>query len=119
MCIKLSNDRGTAATGQVGSKPVLFTWDACSGEKKGRAKLDKGSRGVNAVSFNHDGSKVACVDLSNDHNVYVYNTSDMSLVSKEKGDQSKIHDIAFSQKGGSNLFATAGSKHMYFWDADG
>ena len=117
MCISLSDDRTTAATGQVGSTPVLFTWDACSGEKKGRAKLPKGSRGVNAVAFSSDCSKVACVDLANDHNVYVYNTSDMSLVSKQKGDQNKIHDIAFSKKDGCTKFATAGSKHFYFWDA--
>ena len=74
MCISLTNDRTTAATGQVGSTPVLFIWDARSGEKKGRAKLPKGSRGINAVAFSSDGSKVACVDLHNDHNVYVYNT---------------------------------------------
>lgn len=35
----------------------------------------------------------------------------------EKGDQNKIHDLAFSQKAGDPRFATAGQKHIYFWDA--
>lgn len=83
MCIKLCNHRKNAATGQVGSKPVVFTWDAATGEKKGRAKLDKGARGVNAIAWNHDASLVACVDLHNDHNVYVFkSTGDMALVGK-------------------------------------
>ena len=62
---------------------------------------------------------IACVDLHNDHNVYVYKTgsAELQLVGKQKGDQNKIHDIAFSQKDGCTRFATAGSKHMYFWDA--
>jgi WD40 repeat protein len=62
---------------------------------------------------------IACVDLHNDHNVYVYKTggSELQLVGKQKGDQNKIHDVAFSQKEGCTRFATAGSKHMYFWNA--
>ena len=31
MCLKVDPSRGTAASGQVGSKPTIFTWDACSG----------------------------------------------------------------------------------------
>ena len=40
----------------------------------------------------------------------------MALKGKDKGDQNKIHDIGFCTK--SNRFATAGTKHIYFWDAD-
>ena len=32
MCIKLTRDRTTAATGQVGSAPVIHKWDAVTGE---------------------------------------------------------------------------------------
>ena len=61
-----------AVTGQIGTSPTLFCWDACTGEKKGRAKLPKGSKGINAVAFNMDGDMIGCVDLHDDHNVYVY-----------------------------------------------
>ena len=118
MCIKVCNERKMAATGQVGSSPVIFTWDACTGEKKARAKLPKGSRGVNAIAFSKDGDLVGCVDLHNDHNVYVYNFSGGSLDLKKsmKGGQNKIHDIAFDKT--SNRFVTVGSKHIEFYDAD-
>lgn len=116
LCIKLNRDRTTAATGQNGSRPVLFTWDACSGEMKGRFKLDKGARGVNAIAWSKDGDYIACVDNSNDHNVYVIKTSDMSLVFKEKGGPDKVHDIEFSND--SNRFVTVGTKHCYFWNAE-
>lgn len=119
LCCKVSNDKSTAATGQNGSTPVLFTWCAESGQKKGRAKLPKGSRGIKAIGFNHDGSKLACVDEHNDHNVYVFNCgSDLEMVGgRQKGDGNKIHDLAWDQ-GASNRFCTAGTKHFYFWNAD-
>ena len=118
MCSKICNHRKFAATGQVGSQPTLFTWNAETGEKAGRAKLDKGSRGINAVAWSKDNDMVACVDLHNDHHVYVFTnaTSSLDLKCKQKGSQNKIHDIAFDKT--SNRFCTAGSKHIEFWDAD-
>ena len=61
---------------------------------------------------------VACVDLHNDHNVYVYNFngSSLDLKANMKGSQNKIHDIAFDKT--TNRFCTAGSKHIEFYDAD-
>ena len=35
-------------------------------------KLPKGSRGVAAVAFSEDNHHIACVDLHNEHHVYVY-----------------------------------------------
>ena len=34
LCLTISEDRLSAATGQVGSAPVAFLWDAGSGRKK-------------------------------------------------------------------------------------
>ncbi len=115
--ISISADRSFAASGQVGSSPVAFTWDACSGDKKSRYKLPKGSRGVNAISISQDGQHCALVDLNNDHYVHVFNVSDGGLVMKEKGDTAKIMDVCYSAKPGSKRFATAGSKHIKFWDS--
>ena len=118
MCIKVCNKRHVAATGQVGSRPTVFVWDASSGEKKARAKLDKGSRGVNAIAFSKDNNMVGLVDLHNDHHVYVYDFdgSSLNLKGKMKGSQNKIHDISFDKT--TNRFCTAGSKHIEFYDAD-
>ena len=35
---------------------------------------------------------------------------------KIKGDQNKIHDIAWDLKPGSTRLMTGGVKHVYFWD---
>jgi len=80
LCCKVNNARDCAVTGQNGSTPTLFTWDAKSGERKGRAVLPKGSRGITACAFNADGSRIACVDAHNDHRVYVFKTGDGELV---------------------------------------
>jgi len=114
MCLAMSFDRTKVITGQVGKKPVAFVWDAKTGEKIARFALPSGSRGVNACAFNKDASKVACVDLHNDHNVFVYDAKNGSLLHKEKGDGNKIFDCCFS--GNSDDFATAGVKHLKFWN---
>jgi len=67
------------------------------------------------VDFSYDRSYIAAVDLHNEHNVHVYNNG--NCVFKQKGDTNKIHDVCFSKKPGSTRFATAGVKHIYFWDA--
>jgi WD40 repeat protein len=116
--ITISSDRNVAASGQVGSAPAAFVWDAKTGQKIQRFKLAKGARGVNAIAISNDGSLVALVDDSDDHNVYVYEISSGALKYKEKGDAGKIFDVAFSTKPGENTFGTAGSKHIKFWYPD-
>ena len=115
MCVSISPDRKTAVSGQVGSKPTIFTWDACTGEKKDRMKIAKGARGIAAVAINGEGW-ICAVDLHNEHQVYVFDNTG-NLCWKQKGDTNKIHDIAWDGKPGSKRFSTAGVKHCYFWDA--
>ena len=120
MCVRLNPARDTAASGQVGSKPTIFTWDACTGEKKQRIKIAKGARGITAVAINEEGW-IAAVDLHNEHQVYVYDASG-NCCFKAKGDTNKIHDVCWDSKPGSKRISTAGVKHIYFWDgasADG
>jgi len=112
MAISVSPDRATAVSGQVGSSPTIFCWDACTGEKKQRIKVGKGARGIAAVAINAEGW-VAAVDLHNEHQVYVFDNNG-SMVYKEKGDTNKIHDVAWCEQG--QRIATAGVKHIYFWN---
>lgn len=117
MCLAINNSRDTCATGQVGSAPVVFTWDACSGEMKQRFKLNKGARGVNCIAFSECGQYIAVADLSNEHCVYVFDCNSGSVCWRANGDTNKIFDVAFSNKPGDKSFATAGVKHFYQWDA--
>ena len=113
MCVRVCPARQTAVSGQVGSKPTVFTWDAVTGEKKQRTKIAKGARGIVACDINAAG-QIACVDLHNEHQVYLIDQSGQ-LVFKQKGDTNKIHDVCWNHDG--TRFATAGVKHIYFWDA--
>jgi len=51
MAIDICPNRHLAVTGQVGSRPTLFVWDATTGEKKQKFELKKGARGISAVAF--------------------------------------------------------------------
>ena len=115
MSIALCPQRKWAVSGQVGSKPTIFRWDACTGEKSLRIKIAKGARGINAVAVNGEGF-IAAADLHNEHQVYCYDSTG-NCVFKEKGDTNKIHDVAWDAQPGSTRFATAGVKHIYFWDS--
>lgn len=115
MCVRVNNDRTCAVSGQVGSKPTIFKWDACTGDMQQRIKIAKGARGIQAVSINAEGS-ICAVDLHNEHQVYCYDASG-NMVFKQAGSQSKILDICWDEKPGSTRFATAGKDHVYFWDS--
>lgn len=114
----VSCDRTLAATGQNGSKPVAFIWDACSGVKKGRFKLDKGMREVTAIAISPDNKMVALTDNHNDHNIWVFDVATQEKLKKDKTGPDLIYHIAFSQKDGQNVIATAGRKHFAVWDLD-
>lgn len=70
--LRISSDRNSVVSGQVGSSPAAFMWDSITGEKKQRFKLPKGSRGIDAIALSKDGKYVAMVDRHDDHNVYVF-----------------------------------------------
>lgn len=93
MAVSVCPERKIAVSGQVGSSPTIFKWDACTGEKMQRIKVGKGARGIAAVAINGDGW-IAAVDLHNEHHVYVYDAQG-SCVWKEKGDTNKIHDVCW------------------------
>ena len=94
---------------------MAFMWNAATGEKVQRYKLDRGGRGVVAIALSEDGT-VACVDNSNDHNVYFFKGSTGERIWKEKGDNNKIFDVCFNYGQGGELVAcTAGTKHIKFW----
>lgn len=114
LSIAVCNQRKVAVSGQNGSSPTIFKWNACTGEKMQRIKVGKGARGIAAVSITEDGW-VAAVDLHNEHQVYVFDQAG-NCVWKEKGDTNKINDVCWDNN--SKKFCTAGVKHIYFWNAE-
>lgn len=86
MAITISADRKSAASGQVGPAPAAFVWDAQTGAKKQRFKLLRGARGIGCIAMSNDSSLVAMADLSDDHNIYVFEIASASMRMIEKGD---------------------------------
>jgi WD40 repeat protein len=109
MC--LAHYDGTCVTGQRGSVPLIFTWDAVTGEKKAMSVMDKGAGGLQAVSMND--TIYAAVDMSTDHHVYVFDKETGAQKHKAKGDTNKIYDITINCNG---IICTVGKKHVKFWD---
>lgn len=114
-CITMSSDRTLAASGQVGSAPTVFIWDAKTGEKRQRFKLNKGARGVDAITMSADGKFVAAADRHDQHNVYLFDVLKGTFTT-QTGGTSKIFDICFSARPGDYNFVTVGAKHIKFWD---
>ena len=114
----VSLDRTIACSGQSGSKPVAFVWDACTGDKKARFKLEKGMREITAVGISPDNKMVALTDNHNDHHVWVFEVGSQKCCKKQKTGGNRIYHVAWSQKDGENCFAMAGSKSFYLLDVD-
>ena len=100
-------------TGQNGSSPALFVWDAETCDKVQRIKLKKGARGISCVGFSSDGKYIACADMHNDHNVRTYSVSNGQCVYEDKGGPDKIYDLCWSKS--ECCFATGGKNHIKFW----
>jgi hypothetical protein len=127
-CLAMSPDRKFCVSGQRGPSPTLFAWgcefddydeDAVidtRGKMIKRFQLARGARGIAACTISSDGKYTACVDMSNDHNVWVFNIETGAQEFKMKGDSNYIYDIAFTKKEGSHLLMTSGKNHLYFWD---
>ena len=115
MALAITEDKKTCATGQVGQAPLVYIWDACTGDFQKQIKLPRGTRGVSALGFSIDGAFLAVADLHNDHNVYVFDANTGEQKFKDKGGPDKIFDIAWSKKPGDVRFVTAGIKHVKFW----
>jgi WD40 repeat protein len=80
--------------------------------------VPKGGRGVRCVALSSDKSQCALVDMSNNHNVFVFDVNSGSQLYTATGDSGDIIDVAYTQKSGEYNFVTAGVKHIKFWNAN-
>lgn len=93
------------ATGQLGKDPSVFIWDSTETKDQNPDIRDLGikpiaklvcpkERGIVAVAFSADGSKVVTVGNDNDHTVTVwdinYEKGKATILAKEKGHQDKV-----------------------------
>ena len=113
----ISPCRQLAATGQVGSRPVLFAWDTDTMTAKDRWQLPKGSRGIKAIAWCRHSKRIACVDNHNDHYLRVYEVGNSSCLFTHKCGSSVIYDIAWSPT--EDKFVVAGKNTVVFFNGNG
>ena len=71
-------------------------WDTTTCEKIERFKLAKNARGVAACAISADCSYIAIADMSNDHNVKVFEMKGGTECFGDKGGPDNIYDLAFT-----------------------
>ena len=57
---------------------------------------DKGIKGnIQALAFSPSGKTIGIVDMSDDHNITLYDAETSKLILESKGDRAVVLDIAF------------------------
>eukprot|EP00741_Cyanophora_paradoxa_P020672 tig00021289_g19953.t1 len=107
------------ATGQVGKDGIIHVWDAKSMAVKVTLKGFH-KRGVCALAFSTNGTRLASVGLDDDHTVAVWDwmKSGAKPLGSDKGDKNKIL-LAEFKPGSETEFVTVGAQHIKFWTIDG
>jgi len=77
--------------------------------KKHEFKLNGIVKGVQDLDFSPSGKFLAIVDLSDDHNLAVYNTDTGACVAKGKGDRGAVACLSMIS---DTTFVTVGVKHF-------
>ena len=99
---------------------MIFIWDAETAERIEMMTLPKGSRSVSALAFSADGKYLAAADMSDDHNVHLFDLSQRDKKGKcvhiaaVKKDRKKVFQIKWSPTT-AGQFVSVGVEHVFFW----
>ena len=115
LCLELDDKRSMVASGQIGNKPYVFLWDANTGEKITRIRMNSGVKGISSIWFSPEGDKIACLDVTPDHCVWIYDIDTRRLLKVIQTDSNQKFDIDWSANpDGQNVIGVAGLKDVKF-----
>jgi WD40 repeat protein len=93
--ITFSPDKKFIASGENGKRPFVYIWDSETMEQK-FALRDNGIKGnIQALAYSPSGKVLGVVDMSEDHNIALYDTTTGKCLVASKGDKACVLDIAF------------------------
>ena len=124
--------RAIFATGQVTSHdsgPCICVWDSRVGSQQGSPELarlpfDKDARGILALGFSPDGTKLVAVASDNGHTVYIYDWRRTRVLCSGRGcmgDPPQVYGVEWCPYEVTHpgqvpsQFVTFGKKHMKLW----
>ena len=117
LALAINAQRDMVATGEVGVNPLVCVWRVADlAAPLHQFSLGEGAKGVAVLSFSLKSQLLACVDLSADQIVRVFELKKGELIYVEKGYLGHIYSIAFGPK---DAFCSVGISHMFFWTKSG
>jgi WD40 repeat protein len=70
-CLGIDPTGVFCATGEIGPNPRLFVWNSKTMEEVYHATAPL-TKGIKHVAFSKDGKYLACSDMSDDHNIAIF-----------------------------------------------
>ena len=115
--------RRLIATGQLtptGGQPMVFVWDVEHPESGHVRRLDfaADARGIVALAFSPDGTKLVSVSTDNQHTVQVWDWRKGQVLVDGKGGQGVppfVWGVVWDPFGEDEMFVTYGVKHVKYW----
>lgn len=93
--IAFSPDGKHVVSGENGKRPRVYIWDSVTMEKKFELKDKIITGNIQSLSYSPSGKIVGVVDMSDDHNIALFDTATGKCLVSSKGDRACVLDIAF------------------------
>ena len=117
LSLTINPQRDMVATGEVGINPLVCVWKLADlTAPLHQLSLGQGAKGVSVLSFSLKSQLLACVDISEDQTVRVFELKKGELVFSEKGLLGHIYSLAFGPR---DSFCSVGISHIFFWTKQG
>lgn len=108
--------RNIVATGECGKLSTVHIWDTLTMASIAQFSLGATAKGVAGLSISPCQRYVACVDQSNDHNMYIYNVQRKKMLLTLSAGTDSIFNIQWSKKPNDLKFVAVTTRSIQFWN---